>query len=79
MGQRVPADYLKRNDFVLIEELQEACQQVGSLYSQDLDMFYLYVTHKVQPHTSFEAITVVDLFKLIIDFCIYSDVENAED
>jgi hypothetical protein len=37
MGDRVPADYSKRNDFVLIEELQEACQQIGSLYSQDLE------------------------------------------
>lgn len=40
MGDSVPEDYKKRNDFVKKTEMEEACTQIGARYGIDLSDFY---------------------------------------
>jgi hypothetical protein len=42
MGESVPDDYKKRNDFVMENEMEEASTKIGDRYGIDLSSFYEY-------------------------------------
>lgn len=47
MGDHVPKEFKKRNDFVTPSEMQEACNEIGGRYGFDLKNFNLYYSAKV--------------------------------
>jgi len=47
MGEIVPADFKKRNDFVLRAEMRECCSGVGEKIGQDLKDLFTYFTVNV--------------------------------
>ncbi len=38
----LPAEYRNRNDYVMENEMETACNQIGGRYGIDLDELYIY-------------------------------------
>ena len=84
MGEHVPIDFKKRNDFVLRLEMREICTGVGDLLSQDLKDLLRYYSVNIAkckwPKLSYfleyamETVDISEFYKLMIDFIVHSDL-----
>lgn len=78
MGEHVPIDFKKRNDFVLRLEMRELCTGVGDLLGQDLKDLLRYYSVNIAKQYALETVDISEFYKLMIDFIVHSDLQQSQ-